>query len=253
MSPTASIIIPTRNEWETVWQCIHAIKEHTPESHEIILVDNGSSQVPESIESVTGLRLIRNEFNRGFVAAINQGLKVSKGEYLVWLNPDTLPSYRWLTQLLHVLETDPSAGMVGPVSCRAIPEQKLSVPFKTADKAHRFSNQFNRTNPKQWREVGRLSGFCLVKRRKVFEQVGFLDERFGLGTYEDDDYSLRVRLAGYRLVVAGDTYVHQFGSKSFRKNGYNEFRKILRQNRRYYFHKWDRLLEGGDHGKTVTS
>ncbi|MBA4543770.1 MULTISPECIES: glycosyltransferase family 2 protein [Thermoactinomyces] len=242
--PTASIIIPNKDEWKMTCRCLEAIRKFTRESCEVILVDNGSSKVPEVIRQYPFLRLIRNNWNRGFAAAINQGLERAKGEYLVWLNNDTLPSYRWLTQLLHVLRSDSSIGLVGPVSNRVIPEQKIAVSLRSVDKILRFSRQFNRTDPDRWRDTLRLSGFCLVYPREVLQKVGLLDERFGLGTYEDDDYCYRVRQAGYRLVVAGDTYVHHFGSTSFRKNGYDEFRKILAQNRRYYIDKWQRIPEG---------
>lgn len=242
----ASIIIPARNEWALTWQCIQSIGQHTKLPHEIILVDNGSEEaIPGHFNKQPNLHIIRNRWNRGFAAAINQGLKKAKGDYLVWLNNDTLPSHRWLSQLIHVLNTAPSAGLVGPVSNRVIPEQKITVNLSSPQKIHRFSNKFNQINPQKWKESTRLSGFCLVYSRPVFEAIGYLDERFGLGTYEDDDYCYRARLAGYRCMVAGDTYVHHFGSQSFRRNGYREFQKILRQNRRYFIYKWNRLPDDG--------
>ncbi|WP_124727453.1 glycosyltransferase family 2 protein [Staphylospora marina] len=240
---TASIIIPNHNEWQTTWNCIRGIRAHTPESHEVILVDNGSDRIPEWGRQDRELTLIRNRYNRGFAAAVNQGLRAATGEYLVLLNNDTLPSHRWLTQLLRVFSHLPSVGLVGPVSNRVIPEQKIPVTLRSVEKIHRFCKRFNRPRPEEWREVRRLSGFCLVMPRAVMEKVGMLDERFGLGTCEDDDYSLRVRRAGYRLIVAGDTYVHHFGSTSFRKHGYREFRKLLNQNRLYFLHKWGILPE----------
>ncbi|MBA4494472.1 glycosyltransferase family 2 protein [Paenactinomyces guangxiensis] len=241
----ASIIIPVRNEWPLTRQCILSVRHHTPLSHEIILIDNGSDEpAPGFFHQQANMYVIRNKWNRGFAAAINQGLQKAKGNYLVWLNNDTLPSHRWLKQLIHVLEKESSVGLVGPVSNKVIPEQKLSVKLTSTKQIHRFTDRYNRTNPARWRTTSRLSGFCLVCSRQVFEKIGYLDERFGLGTYEDDDYCYRAHLAGYRCMVAGDTYVHHFGSQSFRKNGYQEFQKILKQNRRYYRHKWNRLPDG---------
>jgi GT2 family glycosyltransferase len=156
--PTASIIIPNKDEWKMTCRCLEAIRKFTRESCEVILVDNGSSKVPEVIRQYPFLRLIRNNWNRGFAAAINQGLERAKGEYLVWLNNDTLPSYRWLTQLLHVLRSDSSIGLVGPVSNRVIPEQKIAVSLRSVDKILRFSRQFNRTDPDRWFLPGLSAG-----------------------------------------------------------------------------------------------
>lgn len=243
--PLASVIIPVRNGWKMTRQCLQSLKQHTAISYEVLLVDNGSEERPPAdLANAPHLHLIRNRWNQGFAAAINLGLERAQGRYLVWLNNDTLPSHRCLQQLIEVLQTDDRVGAVGPVSNKVIPEQKISVSLKSLERIHSFSQKFNRTNRDKWKKTLRLSGFCLMYSRHVFEKVGYLDERFGLGTYEDDDYCYRIRQAGYRLVVAGDTYVHHFGSQSFRKNGYREFQKILLQNRRYYMNKWNRKPEG---------
>jgi GT2 family glycosyltransferase len=68
-------------------------------------------------------------------------------------------------------------------------------------------------------DVPRLTGFCLLVRREVFDRVGRLDEQFGLGFFDDDDLCLRARRAGFKLAVALDCYVHHFGSRTFRGLG----------------------------------
>ncbi len=62
-------------------------------------------------------------------------------------------------------------------------------------------------------------GFCYLFKREVFEKVGFLDERFSPGNFEDDDYSLRILQAGYDLLICQDTFIHHFGHGSFLKGG----------------------------------
>jgi len=237
--PIASIIIPVYNEWPQTLQCLRSLFRHTPIQCEVILVDNGSDAIPHKVQRHRSIRIIQNGWNRGVAAAINQGLACSHGKFLVWLDNDTLPSYRWLTQLIHVLHSDPSVGMVGPLSNKVQLEQKFSVPFKTVSQIHRFTNQFNHSNPKRWRESEHLSGFCLVYPRKVLDEVGLLDERFGLCAFEDEDYCRRVRQKGYRLIIAGDTYVHHFGRKNFKPFGSRDFQKIVRQNKKYLLHKWE--------------
>lgn len=233
-----SIIIPVRNQWAYTWQCLQAIRRYTLSAYEVIVIDNRSTdRTVQALARQPGVRWIRNEVNRGFPAAVNQGLKAARGTYIVLLNNDTLVSHRWLSQLLKVLKADSHHGMVGPVSNRVIPEQKVKVSLTTPPEIHRYSARHNQSDPGKWRETRRLSGFCLAFPARLVQEIGPWDERFGVGTYEDDDYSWRVKKAGYRLIVAGDTYVHHFGSGSFCKNGYREFKKILHQNRRYFEQK----------------
>ncbi|MCI0661317.1 MAG: glycosyltransferase, partial [Acidobacteria bacterium] len=89
-------------------------------------------------------------------------------------------------------------------------------------------------------DIQMLSMFCLAMRKEVFEKVGPLDEQFGLGMFEDDDYSLRVRQHGYRVICAADTFVHHFGQAAFGKlirSG--DYDRIFDENRRKFERKWD--------------
>jgi hypothetical protein len=76
-----------------------------------------------------------------------------------------------------------------------------------------------------------LSFFCVALRRDVLDRVGMLDEDFGLGFYEDDDYCMRARHAGYKLICAEDVFVYHRGGGSFDRTG-NDTRKIMKENRR---------------------
>ena len=68
-------------------------------------------------------------------------------------------------------------------------------------------------------EVNRLVGFCLLIRREVIEAIGPLDEQFGIGCFEDDDYCLRAIAAGFKAVIAGDAFVHHYGGRTFLGTG----------------------------------
>ena len=89
--------------------------------------------------------------------------------------------------------------------------------------------------------------YCVAIRRDVWSKVGPLDEKFGMGMFEDDDYSHRVRLAGYRVVCAEDAFVHHFGQASFKKLSQAEYQEIWDRNQKYYEEKWAMTWEAHRH------
>ena len=89
----------------------------------------------------------------------------------------------------------------------------------------------------QWFTVPKLSGFCLLMKRAVYEAIGGLDERFGLGFFDDDDLAERARRAGFELAVAHDLFVHHFGSRTFAGNGIDA-EKLLDENAGRFAAKW---------------
>ena len=86
-------------------------------------------------------------------------------------------------------------------------------------------------------DVNRLVGFCLLIAREVIEAIGPLDEQFGIGCFEDDDYCLRAIAAGFRAVIAGDSFVHHYGSRTFLGAGVDAG-ALMRENQRRFVEKW---------------
>ncbi len=236
--PQVSLIIPYKNDWKRLHHCLEGIRRYSSHNYEVILVDNGSPKIPDLILKRPELAVIQNKWNAGTAVSLNRGMERAQGEYIGWLRANALPSHRWLTQLLYVLEQDNAVGMVGPVTNRGNANQKLGIPFKTISKVHRFSNQFNHSNRARWKQTEVLSGFCVLFHRKLLHEIGWLDERYGLGSHEHIDYCTRLSKAGYKLIIAGDTYVHQFGKKALQKEEVRDRIRIRKQNRRYYLRKW---------------
>jgi GT2 family glycosyltransferase len=85
--------------------------------------------------------------------------------------------------------------------------------------------------------------YCVAIRRGVLAEVGPLDEAYGVGMFEDDDFAIRVREAGYRVACAEDVYVHHVGQGSFRKLAPEEYERIWRRNQAYFEKKWGRRWE----------
>ena len=129
-------------------------------------------------------------------------------------------------------------GLVGPMSNYAAPPQLVEgVPYGDLDEMHAFARRWRDEHRGRWLRVPKLSGFCLLMKRAVYEKIGGLDERFGLGLFDDDDLAERARRAGFELAVARDLFVHHFGSRTFAGNGIDA-EKLLDENARRFAAKW---------------
>jgi len=182
--------------------------------------------------------LIRSGVNRGFSAAVNQGLSVARGDVLVLLNNDTLVSSGWIQALCSHL-ADPRIGLVGPVTNCSANEAQIDVPYQTYGGFAEFAAARATQHAGQYTAIPMLTMFCVALRRDTYQCVGPLDERFGVGTFEDDDYSRRARQAGYAIVCAEDVFVHHFGQASFGElvpGG--AYAALLDTNRRRFEEKW---------------
>ena len=120
-------------------------------------------------------------------------------------------------------------GLVGPMSNFVAPPQLVEdVPYRDVTEMHRFARRWRDEHRKQWFTVPKLSGFCLLMKRAVYEKIGGLDERFGLGLFDDDDLAERARRAGFELAVAHDLFVHHFGSRTF-LGQWDRYRQVARR------------------------
>jgi GT2 family glycosyltransferase len=138
-----------------------------------------------------------------------------------------------------------SIGMVGPMSNYAAPPQLVeSVPYRNMEQMQEFAGRWREEHRGQWFTVGKLSGFCLLMKRAVYEAIGGLDEQFGLGLFDDDDLAVRALSAGFELAVAHDLFVHHFGSRTFAGNRIDTER-LLDDNARLFAGKWGDAVARG--------
>lgn len=239
-----SIIIPTYNKKELLLQCLDSIAANTPFPYELIVVDDGSNDgTAKALQARPGIRLAVHESNKGFSGAVNTGLMMAKGKTILILNNDVIVTERWLENMLACLHSSPDIGAVGPVTNYIGGEQQIEVPYRSLAGMRQFATERNQADQAKWRAVERLVGFCLLLRREAILKTGFFDEGFRVGNYEDDDYCVRLRLLGWRLVIAGDSFIHHLGSETMRGLDARLFEETGQANKDYFHLKWGQVHE----------
>jgi GT2 family glycosyltransferase len=242
--PELSIILVNYNDRPHLFACLSSLGQAAGDRRaEIILVDNQSTDgSPEMVESTfPRVRIVRLGENAGFARANNIGIKAASGDFLLFLNTDTVVPESSLAALLAALESRPKAGAIGPALRR---RSGYQVSF--GKEVNFFGELWQKCvrNPyfkialrfsRRAREVGWLSGACLLARRRAVEEAGLFDERFFL-YFEDIDLCRRMRKKGYRLLFYPRVEVfHEGGAVTSRL----KWRRRLeyRRSQLYYYRK----------------
>ncbi len=244
VEPAVSIVVVSFNSLMYTRMCVETVLANTDgPPFELIVVDNASSDgsrdyLRELAARDARVSFLANEKNAGFPAACNQGLAAAMGDQLVLLNSDTMVPPGWLSRLRSYLEAD-RAALIGPVTNRIGNEAEVATQYDTYGDFLREAASRAASRSGETFEIPTLTMFCLAVHREAWKAIGPLDESFGMGTLEDDDYSMRARRSGLRLLCAEDVLVHHFGEASFGKLfGNGEYGRLTDENRRRFEQKW---------------
>lgn len=253
-----SIVILTFNQLEFTKECLKSIQRHTPEPHEMIFVDNGSTDgtVPWLKSQAGGagtIRIIENSKNLGFAKGCNQGIEASRGEFIMLLNNDVIVTEGWLGGMLVCLRHDGNTGIVGPMTNNISGTQKVpEAPYEDVSAIDSFAGDFRSRYSQRRIPQRRIVGFCMLFRRELVERIGLLDESFGSGNFEDDDFCLRSELEGFRNFVAGDVFIHHAGSATFKGNKI-DFANAMTGNMKLFNDKWSRPVTDDQEAKKIVA
>ncbi len=213
-APVVSVIVVLYNRAELSFRCLRSLLEEREVGFELILVDNASTDLtPALLDRLEGARLIRNARNKGFLLAVNQAARRSRGELLLFLNSDAelLPG-----SLAAAVATLRSSADIGAVGGRLVlPDGQLQeagslcwqdgscLGYGRGDSPHAYPYMFRR-------DVDFCSGAFLLTRRALFVGGGCFDEAYVPAYYEDADYCARLWQTGHRVVYEPQAVVQHF-------------------------------------------
>jgi N-acetylglucosaminyl-diphospho-decaprenol L-rhamnosyltransferase len=216
-TPRVSVIVLNYNGRQWLGGCLEALAaQQGAPPFDVLVADNASTD--DSIRFLTerfpDVRVVQNRSNLGFAAGNNAGATRATGDWLVFLNNDTVPAADWLSHLCRPLVERPE---IAVVTSRIVFLDDPSILDSAGDGYLRAGGAYkhgHRTAAAAHMQSGEVFGACgaaFVIRRDVFEALGGFDERFFM-VYEDVDLSYRLRLAGYRCWYAADAVVRHAGS-----------------------------------------
>jgi len=226
--PIVSIVTPTWNQLSFIQGHVESIKRHTPQPHQIIVIDNGSrdATTPWLERSLRQQDIIvRNIENRGFAKANNQGLALAEGEYVLFLNNDIeVLEDTWLDKLVEGVK---DADLVGPNLCKVFPVEQQKV----------FLYEGEGTTEDKWHYI---EGWCLFGRKEKFLAIDGWCEDFFPTYCDDSDLGFRAKVAGLKMKKVPVPIKH-FGNQAF--PNYEKFMNtnandITLKNSRKLYQKW---------------
>ena len=242
-----SVVLVSHNSSDVMRGCASSLvaQNFDMTSCAILVVDNHSTDetVPVLQEEYPEFKIISGELNQGFAVAANRGAREGSGEYLLFLNPDTVLEKGFLRSCCQVLDADASVGIAGPrlvsPDGKAQPSCWRAASWLTllaeVFLPHRLGTRIVNVDPGTSMAVRGVSGACLFTRRDVFERVGGFDERFFM-YYEDLDYCRRVEAEGYRIMHRHDlATVHTMASSSHKDLG--AFFTTYHRSRLFFYRK----------------
>ncbi|MGL1933953.1 MAG: glycosyltransferase [Fibrobacterales bacterium] len=234
-----SIVMLALNKMEYTKQCIESIQKYTTQQYELVLVNNGSTDgTQEYFNSIPGAIVINNSENRGVAAGWNQGIDRATGDYLLIFNNDTIVGPGSIENLVRAAENHPGAGIVAPRSnAIAGPQMVEGFMYDSVAAIPSYIDQYQQANECAAWEFTRIKGFCMLMAKETVSEIGYFDEQFGFGNFEDDDYSCRVLYSGKKLLVADDSFIFHYGSVSFGQADC-DWNELMIKNQKLFDEKW---------------
>ncbi len=238
-TPVATILILSYNGWEYTEKCLKSIKKNTHTPYKILVIDNGSTdRTVEELRKDRSIFHIENSCNLGFSKAFNLGMSLIDTPYFVIANNDIIVTENWLSTMIYYINEDPELMLLGPRSNYVSgPQIAIDASYKDDATLDEYAKIFKLFEEEPITYFRRIVFFCTLFKKEALEKIGFLDEIFGMGNFEDDDYCRRVQVKKLKTAYCNKVFIHHYGSTSFKRNP-EEFKALLEKNKKIFMKKW---------------
>jgi len=211
-SKLLTIVVQGYSRIDKLCNCVESVLKFIDDKTDLILLDNGSEEdeVMDFYKKIDfeHKKIIRVTKNITGVYSINKVLHKIETRYILWVNSDVYLTKNVIENLVACAESDDSIGMVVPASTNISNLQIETLGgFNNLEEMQKKAELFNISDPTKWEEKIRLIPTATLYRREIFDTVGLYDLGF-MHDFGDDDYTFRVRRAGYKLMLCRDTFVH---------------------------------------------
>lgn len=237
------IIIPVYNAPDYVEMCVFALINNTnlDDIGTIFLLDDNSNQITHDLLDNLSIKykdkkvkVIHNDTNLGFIKNVNKGFKLCESDYVMLLNTDCFVSKNTVGKLMNHMVNDEKIGLICPICSNAA---NLTLPiyegFSYQMMDQLLENKFKGINYDACTVVGN----CLMISKKCIDEVGYLDEIYGMGYGDETDYQFKAMEKGFSAKVALDVYVFHKAEVSFNTTDKKRSER-LEQNRKIFFDRW---------------
>jgi GT2 family glycosyltransferase len=249
--PYYSFVVLCYNNWDLSKQAITSLIESLNPSYfergvEIIIVNNGSvDETPfgallleRKYRDLIEMKTIHNDENLGYPVGVNCGLEQCNGEIITIVSNDLVFPENWFDGLVKTLENDRTIGTVVPCLTNSSGPQNVRVSFQSLDEMKVFAKNFMHDNKDKVNYLNRVIGACMTFRKSVIELIGGNDYWFGVGNYDDDDWSIRIRISGHKLALTGSSFVYHLGGMTYKKDR-SIYNAVLAANNLKFVRKWN--------------
>ena len=256
LTPRVSILIPVFGQHATTFTCIKSISEYPPHRpFEVIVMDDCSpTPAAEALASVSGIRIIRNAANLGFIGNVNVAATHARGQWLVILNNDTVVRQSALDALLDTFDAHQNVGLVGAKLLNADGSVQEAGGIVWRDGSawnwgrgqHREDPRFNFV-----RDADFCSGAALAISRELFADMGGFDAHYNPAYYEDTDLAFRIRARGLRVIYQPAAEIFHIEGVSHGRDEYSGVKAHQRSNAKKFFQRWQQTL--ATHGENASA
>jgi len=229
------IVLTVYNNIDLTRNCLDSLARQSRAQDRIIIIDNGSDALTQAFladyvarHRDLPIETVRLEVNQGFLKAANDGMRRSTKAAVCLLSNDTVVTRGWLERMCGIIESNPGIGIVNPMSTTfGLYPSGSQTPDDVAAAIALEKGKYA--------ETASCVGFCMLIKREVLDAIGFLDEAYADGYFEDTDFCRRAIAAGFVCAIAQDAYVWHKEHSTFQTG---EREKLFRANRILFEQRW---------------